>query len=50
MGGKRLKFPNRQKYVAPSKEGEIFKKEEELISEEEKKKRLEHLKALGLLK
>lgn len=49
MGGKRLKFPARQKYVPPvKKNGE--EKEEEPISEEEHKKRVELLKSLGIIK
>lgn len=47
MGGKRLKFPRRAKYVPPIKSGEV---EEEEVSEEEHKKRLEMLKSLGLIK
>ena len=50
MGGKRLKFPSRQKYIAPSKEGEVFKHEEEKVTDEEKARRLAHLKELGLIK
>ena len=49
MGGKRLRFPARQKYVDTSKDLKFdLKKEEEPISEEEHNKRLELLKSLGL--
>lgn len=49
MGGKRLKFPSRKKFVSSA--GDIeFKKEEESVSDEEHKKRLEMLKKLGLIK
>lgn len=48
MGGKRLKFPSRQKYKPPFKEEEV--KEEKPVSEEEHKARLEKLKALGIIK
>jgi len=48
MGGKRLKFPKRKKFV--SKEGEITLQIEETVSEEEKQKRIEHLRSLGLIK
>ena len=51
MGGKRLKFPVRQKYVDTSKDLKFDpKKEEEKISEEEHNKRLELLKSIGLIK
>jgi len=46
MGGKRLKFPSRPKYVAPEKKAE--EKKEAPISEEEEKKRMEILKSLGI--
>jgi hypothetical protein len=48
MGGKRLKFPARQKYVPPVPKNEEAK--EEAVSEDEHKKRLELLKSLGLIK
>ena len=49
MGGKTLKFPKRKKFF--SKGGDInVDKSVEPISEEERKKRLEHLKSLGLIK
>lgn len=49
MGGKRLKFPKRKKFIAGQNtpEGEV---EEKAISEEEHKKRIELLKSLGLVK
>jgi len=49
MGGKRLKFPKRRKFVPgqDTPEGEI---KEKPISEEEHKKRIELLKSLGLVK
>ena len=48
MGGKRLKFPVRQKYVPPvPKSGE--QKEEE-VSQEEHEKRIKMLKDMGILK
>ena len=49
MGGKRLKFPRRKKYI-PSKLKQDKVAEEESISEEEHKKRIEYLKNLGLIK
>jgi len=48
MGGKRLKFPSRQKYRPPEQEAK--KLEEEKISEEEHEKRVKMLKELGLIK
>ncbi|MDP3027757.1 MAG: hypothetical protein Q8N63_08695 [Nanoarchaeota archaeon] len=48
MGGKRLKFPSRAKYVPPEKKSEEI--EEEQVSEEEHKKRIEMLKRIGILK
>ena len=48
MGGKRLKFPRRAKYVPPEKKNE--EAEEKPVSEEEHKKRIELLKSLGILK
>jgi len=50
MGGKRLKFPTRKKFISSEGEISVDKTEEKPISEEEKQKRLEHLKSLGLLK
>ena len=50
MGGKRLKFPVRGKYVPPVKKNEKDTDEEEPISEEEHKKRVELLKSLGIIK
>lgn len=51
MGGKSLKFPTRKKYVPPIKRLiEESKEKEETITEEERKRRIEHLKSLGLLK
>lgn len=50
MGGKRLKFPSRQKYVDPSKDNKFEDREEKPITEEEHKKRVELLKSLGILK
>lgn len=47
MGGKRLKFPKRGKYVAPS---EDVKVEEKPVSPEEHEARLKLLKDLGLVK
>lgn len=49
MGGKRLKFPGRKKYVHPAKEApvEVAKKE---ITPEEHQQRIEMLKRLGLIK
>ena len=46
--GKTLKFPKRQKYIAPTPKGEDS--EAKPLSEEEHKKRLELLKSLGLVK
>ena len=48
MGGKRLKFPRRPKYVPKEKEQETA--EESKISEEEHKNRVERLKELGIVK
>ncbi len=48
MGGKTLKYPVRQKYVAPEKK--VEEKPEEKVSDEEYKKRMEMLKKLGLVK
>ncbi|MDD5700281.1 MAG: hypothetical protein PHH00_03795 [Candidatus Nanoarchaeia archaeon] len=45
--GKTLKFPKRQKYIAPA--GKVEEKKEE-VSEEEHKARIEMLKKLGLVK
>lgn len=51
MGGKRLKFPGRKKYVAPAKDAVVADKEvKKEISPEEHASRLEMLKKLGLLK
>jgi len=47
MGGKRLKFPTRGKYVPPIEKVEM---KENSVDEEEHKKRVEMLKQLGLLK
>ena len=47
MGGKRLKFPTRGKYVPPVKKVDF---EQKPVDEEEHKKRVEMLKQLGLLK
>lgn len=47
MGGKRLKFPVRGKYVPPVEKVEM---KEKPVDEEEHKRRLEMLKQLGLLK
>lgn len=48
MGGKRLKFPRRQKYVPPVKKEEA--KGDAPVSEEEHKKRMEYLKKLRIVK
>jgi len=48
MGGKRLKFPARQKYVPPVPKREEQK--EESVSEEEHEKRIKMLKEMGILK
>jgi hypothetical protein len=47
MGGKRLKFPKRGKYVPPTQEIAV---EEKKVSEDEHKARIASLKALGLIK
>ena len=47
MGGKRLKFPARQKFKPVEKKVEM---PEEEVSEEEHEKRLRMLKELGLIK
>ena len=47
MGGKRLKFPKRGKYVPSTAEIELKKED---ISQDEHKARIESLKALGLIK
>ncbi|HVY01557.1 MAG TPA: hypothetical protein VHA12_02220 [Candidatus Nanoarchaeia archaeon] len=47
MGGKRLKFPKRGKYVAPTEEIEVKKEE---VSKEEHEARLQMLKDMGLVK
>jgi len=49
MGGKRLKFPKRKKFV-PGQDSPENKIEDKPISEEEHKKRIELLKSLGLVK
>lgn len=53
MGGKRLKFPARGKYVDSSKE-QVFRddddKDDKSVSEEEHEKRVRMLRDLGLLK
>ncbi len=49
MGGKRLKFPKRKKFV-PGQENNSEDLEEKPISEEEHKKRIELLKSLGIVK
>ena len=49
MGGKRLKFPSRKKFVNTSGDV-VFKSEEEKVSDEEHQKRLEMLKKMGLIK
>ncbi len=48
MGGKRLKFPARQKYVPPVPKKEEEKEEE--VSQEEHEKRMKILKDMGILK
>ena len=48
MGGKRLKFPARKKFVVDKSVTAV--NEEQPVSEEEKKRRLEMLKSLGLIK
>ncbi len=48
MGGKRLKFPVRQKYVPPVSKSEEQKEED--VSEEEHEKRIKMLKEMGILK
>jgi len=48
MGGKRLKFPKRGKYIAP--DPVIEEKKEEEVSKEEHDKRIDMLKSLGLVK
>ena len=50
MGGKRLKFPVRQKYVDESKFSKFQEETKEEVSEEEHQKRIEMLKKMGLLK
>lgn len=49
MGGKRLKFPKRKKFVPGQGQGSE-EVEEKPVSEEEHKKRIELLKSLGLVK
>ena len=49
MGGKRLKFPRRKKFVSSDKDI-TANTEEQPVSEEEKKRRLEMLKQMGLIK
>ena len=48
MGGKRLKFPVRGKYVPPAPQSEAEKEEE--VSKEEHEKRVKLLKEMGILK
>jgi len=50
MGGKRLKFPKRKKYVAPAKDSEVVQRENKPISQEEHEKKVAYLKSIGLLK
>ncbi len=50
MGGKRLKFPARQKFKPQEKEESEEEMPEEEISEEEHQKRLKLLKEIGLVK
>jgi hypothetical protein len=50
MGGKRLKFPARGKFVDTSKDNVVKEEEEKPISEEEHKKKMDLLKSLGLIK
>ncbi len=50
MGGKRLKFPARQKFVDTSKDVRVENKEETPLSEYEDRKRIQMLKDMGLLK
>jgi len=47
MGGKRLKFPARQKFKPQEKEVEM---EEDDVSNEEHKRRVKMLKEMGLIK
>lgn len=47
MGGKRLKFPARQKFKPVEKEVEM---EDEEVSKEEHERRIKMLKELGLVK
>ncbi len=49
MGGKRLKFPKRKKFV-PGQDAPESEAREEPVSEEEHKKRIELLKSFGLVK
>ena len=49
MGGKRLKFPKRKKFVS-TKGDIVLEKSEEQVSEEEHQKRVALLKSLGLIK
>jgi hypothetical protein len=48
MGGKRLKFPSRKKFVPPQDKVEQEEKKE--VSSEEHEARLKMLKELGLVK
>ena len=49
MGGKRLKFPKRKKFV--SKKGDIvLDNTGEQVSDEEHQKRIQKLKEMGLIK
>ena len=50
MGGKRLKFPVRKKFVPSDATAKPEKKEEEHISEEEHQKRLKLLRDMGIIK
>lgn len=50
MGGKRLKFPARQKFVDTSKDNKFKDEEEQKISKEDEEKRIKMLKDLGLIK
>jgi len=49
MGGKRLKFPKRKKFVS-TKGDIVLDNSEEEVSEEENQKRIAALKAMGLIK
>jgi hypothetical protein len=52
MGGKRLKFPTRKKFVPEDAKpfGEDEEKKKEEVSQEEHEKRMRLLKEMGILK